>query len=161
MWAPTSSDYCTWCLELWDSLPLSCSPFLPAPSLLPQHLKCPWHGASPCFPCFSDSHEGWVSLLDYLYIHINTQFPLHTAALSRSSWTWKFSKCHPSAHTRHTYACPHLHTPWIFLFNEGIHCINLASFSFFYMQEHKHIKIKTLFSKSHSHKSGLEYRSHH
>lgn len=87
-------------------------------------------------------------------IYISTPSPFHAAALSRSSWTWKFSKCHPSAHTRRTYACPHLHTPWIFLFNEGIHCINLASFSLFYMQEHKHIKIKTLFSKSHSHKSG-------
>lgn len=55
-----------------------------------------------------------------------------------------------------THVCPRVHTQWIFSFYEAINPTNLAPFPLFYTEENKHIKIRRLFLKSHSHKSKLE-----
>lgn len=49
-------------------------------------------------------------------------------------------KMSPSSHTRHTYACPRVHTQWIFSFNEAICPVPLAPFPLLYTEGHKHTR---------------------
>lgn len=126
---------------------------LPQPNpLLPDHPHCP-HPAQqlPRFPVLLKTPmgaklPGWV-------------FSPHSSTPSSFLFLWLWAenhrpgdfRCHPSSPTRHTYACPRAHTPWIFSFNEAICPVILAPFPLFYTEGHQHIKIKRLFSKSRSH----------
>lgn len=73
----------------------------------------------------------WV----FLPTLISPKFLSILATLGRESRTWRLSKCHPSSHTRHTYACPCVHTQWIFSFNEAICPVHLARFLYFIQKD--------------------------
>lgn len=142
--------------------PITVSPFLTAWSLPSWPSGClRLTGTHPSL-FYSDPHQSQASQLGLLPTLISSKFLCVLAALGRESPTWRLSKCHPSGHTRHTYACLRVHTQWIFSFNKAICPVHLALFSLFSTEGHKHIKIRRLFSKSHSHlqvKAGIQIPS--
>lgn len=146
----------TWCLAISDTDFLTVfthvtSPFLTAgpvfaPPSRPPPAQWLWHFLVLLRPPLGAKLPSWV-------------FSPRSSAPSsfRSLQLWAedhrpgdFQR-HPSSHTRHTYACPRVHTQWIFSFNEAICPVNLAPFPLFYTEGHEHVKIRRLFSKSHSH----------